>query len=78
MITWLIIALGASTVFLTNKINKIYLNISLGFAAGILISVSIFSLIIPAIEISDVEIIPYWFPVTLGFLLGIIIILLLH
>jgi ZIP family zinc transporter len=37
LFTWLIIALGASTVFLTKKINSKIIDISLGFAAGILI-----------------------------------------
>lgn len=78
IVTWLIIALGASTVFLTKKLNKKILNISLGFAAGILISVSIFSLILPAIDISNVKIIPEWFPVVIGFLLGIFSMMLIH
>lgn len=56
LLTWFIIALGASTVFLTKKISSKFLDISLGFAAGILISVSLFSLILPAIEISNAEI----------------------
>lgn len=78
IVTWLIIALGASTVFLTKKINKKVLNVSLGFAAGILISVSIFSLILPAIDISNVKIVPTWFPVTMGILLGIFFMVLIH
>ncbi|MGZ7160729.1 MAG: ZIP family metal transporter [Methanobacterium sp.] len=78
LFTWLLIALGASTVFLTKKINTKILNISLGFAAGILLSVSFFSLILPAIDISTVEIIPTWFPVTAGFILGIFSMFLIH
>lgn len=78
LVTWLIIALGASTVFLEKKVNPKILNISLGFAAGILISVSIFSLILPAIDISNTEFIPVWFPVTAGFFLGVFFMLLIH
>ncbi len=78
LFTWFIIALGASTVFLTKKINSKFLDISLGFAAGILISVSLFSLILPAIEISNAEIIPAWIPVLMGFLLGVFSMLIIH
>jgi len=78
IITWLIIALGASTVFLEKKVNQKILNISLGFAAGILISISIFSLIFPAIDISNTEVVPTWLPVTVGFALGAFLMLLIH
>lgn len=78
LLTWIIIALGASTVFLTKKINLKILNVSIGFAAGILISVSIFSLILPAIDISNVIIVPTWFPVIVGLLLGVFSMLLIH
>jgi ZIP family zinc transporter len=62
-------ALGASTVFLTKKISKKILDASLGFAAGVMISVSFWSLLMPAAQIY-LEGVPIWFPVTIGFLLG--------
>lgn len=68
--TWLSVALGASTVFLVRKMNRKILDGSLGFAAGVMISVSFWSLLIPGIAMSHNNGVPAWFPVTLGFLLG--------
>ncbi|BDZ68664.1 ZIP family metal transporter [Methanobacterium ferruginis] len=68
--TWLMTALGAATVFLTGKIGRKTLDASLGFAAGVMISVSFFSLLLPAIETPLSSNIPNWFPVITGFLLG--------
>ncbi len=64
-------ALGASTVFfvkgeLKPKIQKALL----GFASGVMIAASVWSLIIPAIEMSEGGSLPTWFPPTVGFLLG--------
>jgi zinc transporter, ZIP family len=68
--TWGSIALGAATVFLFRKVNRRVLDGSLGLAAGIMISVSFFSLLAPAIVLSAHIGVPTWFPVTVGFLLG--------
>jgi ZIP family zinc transporter len=50
---WFIGTLGAATVFLTKNVHPKFNINSLGFAAGILISVSLFSLLLPAIKISN-------------------------
>ena len=63
--TWLSVALGASTVFLVRKMNRKILDGSLGFAAGVMISVSFWSLLIPGIAMSHNNGLPAWFPVTL-------------
>lgn len=68
---WFITILGAATVFLTKDVHPKFNISSLGFAAGILISVSVFSLILPASEISNTNE-PLWFPVSLGIILGVI------
>ncbi|MGB8233363.1 MAG: ZIP family metal transporter [Methanobacterium sp.] len=74
---WFIGALGAATVFLTKDVHPKFNISSLGFAAGILISVSLFSLILPAIQISNsYEFV--WFPVSLGFILGVVSIIVLY
>jgi len=73
---WFITILGAATVFLTRDVHPKFNISSLGFAAGILISVSIFSLILPASEISNNE--PVWFPVLLGIILGVISIIVIY
>jgi len=42
----------------------------LGFSAGIMISASFWSLLLPAVEMSPSLSVPSWFPVTIGFLAG--------
>ncbi len=68
--TWGMTALGAAGVFLSKEISKKTLNVMLGFAAGVMIAASFFSLLLPAIESSEGGNLPAWFPATVGFLLG--------
>ncbi len=68
--TWGITALGASVVFLFKKINKSVLDAMLGFAAGVMIAATFFSLLSPAIEMAEsLDMIP-WLVVSLAFLGG--------
>lgn len=58
LFTWGITALGAALVFLlpenmSRKTEKLILNSSLGFASGVMIAASFWSLLLPAIEMSD-------------------------
>ena len=53
MFTWLLTALGASVVFFFKTINRKVLDGMLGFAAGIMIAASFWSLLAPAIEMSE-------------------------
>jgi ZIP family zinc transporter len=68
--TWFMTGLGASTVFLTEKVGRRLLDASLGFAAGVMISVSFFSLLLPAATVYTTPNVPDWFPVIFGFLMG--------
>jgi ZIP family zinc transporter len=68
--TWAMTALGASLVFLGRGPDKRVLDFLLGFAAGVMIAASYWSLLAPAIEISKGKGIPPWVPATVGFLLG--------
>jgi zinc transporter, ZIP family len=68
--TWFITALGASVVFFFKKINKRVLDTMLGFAAGVMIAASFWSLLAPAIEMVDQTGKPAWIPVSIGFLAG--------
>ena len=69
--------LGASMVFfLKDRLNTKLQKILLGFASGVMIAASIWSLIIPAIEMSGESTLA-WLPATIGFLLGIGFLLLL-
>lgn len=69
--TWLVTALGAATVFLFKSPNKKILNIMLGFASGVMIAASFWSLLQPAIERAESILnTPAYFVVTIGFLFG--------
>lgn len=70
--------LGSATVFLMkNEINKKVEKLLLGFAAGIMISASIWSLLIPSMEMAKSQGKTIWIPTTIGFLLGVIFLLVL-
>ncbi|MFN2289612.1 MAG: ZIP family metal transporter [Anaerolineae bacterium] len=69
--TWFVTALGASTVFFFKKVNRTVLDGMLGFAAGVMIAASYWSLLAPAIELAEeTSTVPAWVPATVGFLLG--------
>jgi ZIP family zinc transporter len=68
--TWFMTAAGASTVFFTVKMNRKILDGSLGFAAGVMIAASFWSLLAPAIEMSSGQGLLNWLPASLGFLTG--------
>lgn len=70
--------LGAAAVFfMKNKLNIKVENILLGFAAGVMMAASIWSLIIPAIDMSYSLGKISFLPASVGFILGIIFLLLL-
>ena len=68
--TWLITALGAGLVFFFKEINRKVLDGMLGFAAGIMIAASFWSLLAPAIEIAENSGKTPWIPAVTGFLMG--------
>ncbi len=71
LFTWGMTALGAAGVFLSKEIPKKLLNSMLGFAAGVMIAASFFSLLLPAIEVTEeTGTIAPWIPAVTGFLLG--------
>ena len=70
LFTWGMTALGASIVFTTKTLNQRLLDSMLGFAAGVMIAASYWSLLGPAIEMSEGNSIGAWFPAAIGFLLG--------
>ncbi|QTX33179.1 ZIP family metal transporter [Aminithiophilus ramosus] len=70
LFTWAMTALGAATVFLRRDPSQKLLDVMLGFAAGVMIAASYWSLLAPAIEMSEeMGFIP-WLPSALGFLAG--------
>ena len=68
--TWFVTALGAASVFFFRKVNRQVLDGMLGFAAGVMIAASYWSLLAPAIEMAEESGGPGWVPATVGFLLG--------
>lgn len=70
LLAYLSTALGASLVFFFKNTNKILINVFLGFSAGIMLAASIWSLIIPAIEIEKKANNLSFLPVTFGILIG--------
>jgi len=70
LFTWFITALGASMVFFFKTINKKILNSMLGFAAGVMIAASFWSLLKPAIDMAEKNSSTPWFPALIGFLSG--------
>jgi ZIP family zinc transporter len=70
LFTWGMTALGAGMVFFFREINKRVLNTMLGFAAGVMIAASYWSLLKPAIEMAAAGGGPSWLPAVAGFLAG--------
>lgn len=70
LFTWGLTALGAAMVFFFKKINPKVLNSMLGFAAGVMIAASFWSLLLPAINMSEAKGDTPWLPALIGFLSG--------
>ena len=74
--TWSITALGAAVVFFFKKVNNTIMNGMLGFSAGVMIAASFFSLIDPAIKMAESLNLISFVVVSIGFLLGAVVLLL--
>jgi ZIP family zinc transporter len=68
--TWGMTALGAATVFAFKKFNQKILDMMLGFAGGVMISASFWSLLEPALSMCRNKSFPCWLPATIGFAAG--------
>lgn len=68
--TWSITSLGSLVVFFFKKVNKNVMDAMLGFAAGVMIAASFFSLLLPAIEMSNSLNLISWAVCSIGILLG--------
>ncbi len=69
LVTWGVTAAGAAMVFFFKEIKPKVLNLMLGFASGIMLAASFWSLLLPALELSEDSPLP-WLPVVIGFGLG--------
>jgi len=71
LFTWGVTALGAAMVFFFRSINRKVLDSMLGFAAGVMIAASFWSLLAPAISLAEESSrLPAWLPAVIGFLFG--------
>lgn len=60
-----------------NKMNQKIEKMLLGFASGVMIAASVWSLLIPSIDMAKSQNVIEWMPATVGFLLGIVFLLIL-
>ena len=70
LFTWFMTAAGAGIVIFFKEIDRKVLDAMLGFAAGVMIAASFWSLLAPALELSEGKDLPVWFPALAGFMLG--------
>ncbi len=78
LMTYLLTMIGSLSVFLFKKVNEKLMSFMFGFGAGVMISASFFSLILPALnQIENDEIKYGWLIIVLGFLCGGFFILLI-
>ena len=73
LIPFLGTTLGSGLVFFLKKdIKPIVQKILLGFASGVMIAASVWSLIMPSIEMAEEQGVISWIPATVGFMLGVV------
>ncbi|BDV01449.1 zinc transporter [Thermodesulfomicrobium sp. WS] len=70
LFTWSVTAIGAAMVFFFKEIRRSVLDAMLGFAAGVMIAASFWSLLAPSIELAEAMGQAAWVPASVGFLAG--------
>ncbi len=70
LFTWLMTTVGASFVLGMKDIDRRLVELMLGFAAGVMIAASVWSLLIPAMDLAEADGLPRWMPALLGFIVG--------
>lgn len=70
LFTWAVTAAGAAAVFVFRNVDRRLLDAALGFAAGVMIAASFWSLLAPAITLSEEMGLIEWVPPLVGFLAG--------
>lgn len=68
---------SAMVFFMKNQINKKIEKLLMGFAAGVMVAASVWSLLIPSIEMADGQGKVAWIPAAVGFIMGMAFLLLL-
>lgn len=75
LFTWFMTAVGAALVFFFKEIKQSVMNVMLGFAAGVMVAASFWSLLLPAEEMAGKIGIKPWIPVVIGFTLGALLLM---
>lgn len=70
LFTWGLTALGAALVFFTTDVSNKILDAMMGFAAGVMIAASFWSLLVPSIDMAAHQGMIEWLPAVIGFLSG--------
>lgn len=70
LFTWGLTAAGAALVFFTRTVNQKLLDAMMGFAAGVMIAASFWSLLVPSIDMAAHQGVTEWMPAVIGFLCG--------
>ena len=79
LIPFLGTSLGSSFVFFMKKnMSEKFQKITVGFAAGVMIAASVWSLILPSVEMAENQGIISWIPATVGLVLGIIFLIIIN
>jgi zinc transporter, ZIP family len=71
-ITWGMTSIGAAMVFMGKEISKKTFDVMLGFAGGVLLAASFWSMLLPAVQLSQSSGLSPFIPITIGFILGVI------
>ena len=67
---WITTSIGAAVIFMKKEVSRKFLDASLGFAAGVMIAATIWSLLEPSMEMAESLGLIKWIPATTGFIIG--------
>lgn len=72
-------SLGSGFVFFMKKnMSEKFQKITVGFAAGVMIAASVWSLILPSVEMAENQGVISWVPATVGLVLGVMFLILIN
>ena len=72
-------SLGSGFVFFMKKnMSERFQKITVGFAAGVMIAASVWSLILPSVEMAEKQNVIAWLPATVGLALGVVFLIIIN
>ena len=72
-------SLGSGFVFFMKKnMSERFKKITVGFAAGVMIAASVWSLILPSVEMAENQNVLPWVPATVGLILGVVFLIIIN